>query len=117
MEVIGERFYVLDGIPRSLRNTRQVLDENGLRLVGVTPENRDEIVQSLINSGYGPLHRFWIDAYDGERNGANPSNAFVISLGAQPGELTVAPASPLYPYRHLAERIPAPRPGRDDQPL
>lgn len=112
MEPVGDDFWVLDGIPRNLANTRRVLYEHGLRLVDVTPGNRAEIVRSLNDCGYGPFHKFWIDSYDGVRNGASPTDAFVISLGAGPGELAVLAASLYYPYRHLAEPIPVGSPAR-----
>ncbi|MDV6014051.1 hypothetical protein [Haloechinothrix sp. LS1_15] len=117
MQVIGSQYLMLDGVPRNLAGSRAELADLGLQLVDVTQENRPHIAATLREHGYGPQHRFWVESWNGIRNGDDRGYAFVVAVNPHdPHTLDCVAASPSYPYRHLAQRarqagVPAPRRG------
>ncbi|SNR78317.1 hypothetical protein SAMN06265360_11936 [Haloechinothrix alba] len=104
MQAIGSDIVMLDGVPRNLAGSRRELEELGLRLVDVTQANRHLIAEMLSANGYGARHRFWVESWDGVRNDPG-GTTFVVAVNQHdPHQLDCVPASPSYPYRHLAQR-------------
>jgi hypothetical protein len=105
VDVLGQNYFMIDGIPRNLAGTRQHLGGMGLQLVDLTPDNRGFIAACLVERGFGPRHHFWVESWDGVRNGVDEASCFVVNVSrTDPRELERLPATAGFPYRHLAQR-------------